>query len=87
MSVKKSARSTSSTVPVKDVFKVGIGCAVAAFIISIIVTRAWIDHSAFVHSFIYAGVAFVVVTILAFILNAVMAGDTQNEDQSFPRMK
>ena len=87
MAASKSAKKSSSTVSYKDALKVGLVCGVAVLILSMIVTRAWQDSGAFGFSLIYAGVAFVLVTALASVLNWGMRNDTQNDDQSYPVLK
>ena len=71
----------------KDALKVGLVCGVAVLILSIIVTRAWQDSTAFGFAFVYAGAALVLVSAFACILNWVMRNDTQNDDQSYPILK
>ncbi|MCM1010994.1 MULTISPECIES: hypothetical protein [Brevibacterium] len=87
MATSNSAKKSSSTVSYKDALKVGLVCGVAVLILSIIVTRAWQDSDAFGYAFIYAGIAFVLVSALSAVLNWVMRNDTQNDDQSYPVLK
>lgn len=87
MVAKKSPRTSSSTVSYKDALKFGVICGVAVLIVSIVVTRAWSDPDAFGYSFIYAGVALVLVSATTSILNWVMRNDTQNDDQTYPVLK
>ncbi|WP_309131990.1 hypothetical protein [Brevibacterium sp.] len=86
MATSKSSKKSSSVVSYKDALRVGLVCGVAVLILSIIVTRAWQDASAFGHSFLYAAIAFVAVSLTACVLNWVMRNDKQN-DQSFPVLK
>ncbi len=71
----------------KDALKVGLVCGVVVLVLSIIVTRAWQDGTAFGFAFIYGGAAFVLVSAMACLLNWVMRNDTQNEDQTYPILK
>lgn len=87
MAPSKSEKKSTSTVSYKDALKVGLVCGVAVLVLAIIVTRAWQDATAFGYAFIYAGVAFVVVSLVACILNWVMRNDTQNDDQTYPVLK
>lgn len=87
MAASKSEKKSSSTVSYKDALKVGLVCGIAVLVLSIIVTRAWQDGTAFGFAFVYAGAAFVLVTAFASILNWVMRNDTQNDDQTYPILK
>ncbi|TSI11541.1 hypothetical protein [Brevibacterium aurantiacum] len=87
MAASKSEKKSTSTVSYKDAFKAGLVCGVAVLILSLIVTRAWQDPTAFGFAFVYAGVAFVLVSACACILNWVMRNDTQNDDQTYPILK
>ncbi|MDN6666879.1 MAG: hypothetical protein L0L36_08435 [Brevibacterium sp.] len=87
MATSKSEKKSTSTVSYKDALKVGIVCGVAVLVLSIIVTRAWQDPTAFGFAFVYAGAAFVLVTGFSCILNWVLRNDTQNEDQTYPVLK
>ena len=87
MAPSKSEKKSTSTVSYKDAVKVGLVCGVAVLVLAIIVTRAWQDPAALGYAFIYAGVAFVLVTIVACILNWVMRNDTQNDDQTYPILR
>ncbi|MCD1286818.1 MAG: hypothetical protein ACTH2U_02875 [Brevibacterium sp.] len=87
-SPKKAAGGKStSTVSYKDAIKVGFVCGIVTLVLAVIVTRAWQDPRAFGYAFVFAAVAFVVVSVFASILNWVMRKDTQNKDQSYPILK
>ncbi|MCI4012100.1 hypothetical protein [Brevibacterium sp. ZH18] len=87
MAPSKPAKKSTSTVSYKDTLKVGLVCGIAVLILAIIVTRAWQDHTAFGFAFVYAGIAFVAVSLVASLLNWVMRNDTQNDDQTYPILK
>lgn len=84
---KSTGGKPTSTVSYKDAFKVGLGCGVVTLVLAIIVTRAWQDLTALGYSFVFAGVALVVVTLMACLLNWVMRNDTQNENQTYPVLR
>ncbi|RBP67133.1 hypothetical protein DFO66_102186 [Brevibacterium sanguinis] len=86
MATTNSPRTSSSTMSFKDALKIGLVCGIAVLLVSVIVTRAWQDPTAFGHSFLYAAIAFVAVSLTACVLNWVMRNDDQN-DQSFPVLK
>lgn len=87
MAPSKSEKKSTSTVSYKDALKAGLICGVAVLILAIVVTRAWQDTTAFGYAFIYAGIAFVLVSLFACILNWVMRNDTQNDDQTYPILR
>lgn len=87
MAAQKSAHKSSATVSNKDALKIGLWCAIATLIISIITTRAWQDMLALGHAFIYMVIAFVAVSGVALILNWVMRNDTQNDDPNYPVLR
>lgn len=87
MAASKSAKKSTSTVSYADALKVGLVCGIAVLILSIVVTRAWQDPAAFGFAFIYAGVALVLVSALASVLNWALRNDTQNDDQTYPVLK